>query len=382
MDTSDIENRHTGCSVRLVSPCNMVLPSVLTAEVTNVTRNTAICGGNVTDDGGIMVTERGVCWSMSQNPTVNDSHTIDGCGTGTFTSSITGLIPGATYYVRAYATNTVGTTYGEQKAFTTQSGPPTGAIDGLFSISATHQVYFSQGNLQYQASSNTWRFATNQYDIIGEDNDNISPTYEGWIDLFGWGTSGYNHGAICYQPWSTSWNNSDYYAYGIPEYDLYEQADWGYNAISNGGNIENQWRTLWYYEWEYVFNTRNTSSGIRYAKAQVNGVNGVILVPDNWSGSHYSLSNPNNAGASYNSNLITSTVWTNNLQAFGAVFLPAADFRYGLFFNGGLDWGFYWSASHYDGSRARYVFFSNSSLEDAGIDRCRGLSVRLVCNAE
>ena len=151
-----------------------------------------------------------------------------------------------------------------------QNNTPIGAINGIFSIGENTQVYFSQGNLQYQASTNTWRFANNQYDYVGTDNANISETYDGWIDLFGWGTSGYNHGANCYQPWSTSTTCSDYYAYGQDNYNLYDQtgqADWGYNAISNGGNSVGLWRTLTQPEWDYVFNTRTTASGIRYAKA-------------------------------------------------------------------------------------------------------------------
>ena len=97
------------------------MPTVTTANVTNVTQTTATCGGNVTADGGSTVTARGVCWSTSQNPTVSGSHTTDGTGTGSFTSSITGLTQGLTYYVRAYATNSAGTSYGEQKTFTTNS---------------------------------------------------------------------------------------------------------------------------------------------------------------------------------------------------------------------------------------------------------------------
>ncbi|MBQ6728785.1 MAG: hypothetical protein IJQ83_01485 [Bacteroidales bacterium] len=139
---------------------------------------------------------------------------------------------------------------------------PEGAVKGLFSISSNNAVYFSKGNLQYQVSTNTWRFAEHQYDYVGSANTNIfSSTYSGWIDLFTWGTSGYNHGANCYQPWSTSLDGSDYYAYGSLENNLYDQsgkADWGYNAISNGGNRERIWRTLTIDEWDYVLNYRNT----------------------------------------------------------------------------------------------------------------------------
>ena len=94
-------------------------PIVTTSDVTDITQTTAVSGGNVTDDGGAAVTARGVCWSTSQNPTVSDNHTSDGNGTGSFTSNLTNLTANTTYYVRAYATNENGTSYGEQKSFTT-----------------------------------------------------------------------------------------------------------------------------------------------------------------------------------------------------------------------------------------------------------------------
>ena len=94
-------------------------PIVTTADVTDITQTTAVSGGNITDDGGAAVTARGVCWSTSQNPTISDNHTSDGNGTGSFTSNLTNLTANTTYYVRAYATNENGTSYGEQKSFTT-----------------------------------------------------------------------------------------------------------------------------------------------------------------------------------------------------------------------------------------------------------------------
>lgn len=94
-------------------------PIVTTADVTDITQTTAVSGGNVTDDGGASVTARGVCWSTSQNPTISDNHTSDGNGTGSFTSNLTNLTANTTYYVRAFATNENGTSYGEQKSFTT-----------------------------------------------------------------------------------------------------------------------------------------------------------------------------------------------------------------------------------------------------------------------
>ncbi len=97
----------------------MLLPNVTTANVVNITSNTAISGGNVTFDGNIPVIARGVCWSTSQNPTLANHHTIDSSGIGTFTSSVSGMTPNTTYYIRAYATNSLGTVYGNQLSFTT-----------------------------------------------------------------------------------------------------------------------------------------------------------------------------------------------------------------------------------------------------------------------
>lgn len=96
-------------------------PTVTTTSVSSISYNTATGGGNVTSDNGHSVTARGVCWSTSSNPTISDSHTSDGTGTGSFTSSITGLSEGTTYHVRAYATNSEGTAYGSDITFTTLS---------------------------------------------------------------------------------------------------------------------------------------------------------------------------------------------------------------------------------------------------------------------
>lgn len=105
-------------------------PSVSTSSVSDITQTSARCGGNVTSDGGATVTAKGVCWSTSQNPTINSNKTNEGSGTGSFTSNITGLNHNTTYYVRAYATNSEGTSYGEVKSFTTEDKPSTGEING------------------------------------------------------------------------------------------------------------------------------------------------------------------------------------------------------------------------------------------------------------
>lgn len=101
-----------------------VVPVLTTTDVSSITSSSASSGGNVTNDGGSSVIARGVCWSANQNPTTADSKTTDGTGSGIFSSSITGLTPGSTYYIRAYATNSMGTAYGNQISTTTTTGLP------------------------------------------------------------------------------------------------------------------------------------------------------------------------------------------------------------------------------------------------------------------
>ena len=259
-----------------------------------------------------------------------------------------------------------------------------GAIQAPFSVSATKQVYFSQGNLQYQASTNTWRFALNQYDRAGLANtqDSLSATYSGWIDLFGWGTSGWNSGAVAYQPYSTSNINSDYYPGGAYTNNLtgaYANADWGvYNAISNGGNQAGQWRVLTKDEMEYLLNTRNKATKLR-AQAFVNYVPGLILFPDNWSAPWdvYTKLNEND----YNSNNYDIYHW-KLLEKAGAVFLPACGGRdFGLY----NSWqGFYWSSTVKDENLIWTILFGNNDYvaKVENLSRYAGRSVRLVKEVE
>lgn len=126
IDLCELENRFA----RLQA---ILLPTVTTGAVSDITEATATCGGSVSANGYSEVTARGVCWSTDPNPTVNGSHTSDGNGLGTFTSSITGLDSGTPYYLRAYATNSAGTAYGEEVSFTTEEQPQDTippAIDG------------------------------------------------------------------------------------------------------------------------------------------------------------------------------------------------------------------------------------------------------------
>lgn len=461
------------------------VPTVTTSEATAVTTTTATCGGSVTSYGGTTPTQYGICWSTSANPTISDSklytdgeplddfafnmtglthsttyhvraYATNGVGTGygedvtfttgtilvptvttsstvsdltdatatcggtilnngiisaygisystdsnfatgvtnvagtsmtgnDFTVALTGLSGSTTYYFRAYASNEAGTGYGDILNFTTLASAPEGAINSKFTINeAGQQVYFSKGNLQYIGSAATpyWQFAENQWDYFGTTTGQNSSNQTVDRDLFCWGTSGYNHGATSYQPWSTSTTNSQYYAYTKSTYNLYDQtgqADWGYNAIVNGGNLENSgWRTLTEAEWHYVLNTRSTSSGILWRRGTVNGVCGVILLPDNWSASYYAL----NSGK-FESNIITADDWTNVLEPHGAVFLPAAGNRYGTSVANLGAVVRYWSSSRYNGNTANDLYIiTNVAGVHHKIDRYYACSVRLARDAE
>ena len=241
-------------------------------------------------------------------------------------------------------------------------------VEGLgpFSVSATTQVVFSPGNLQYQASTKTWRFAEHQYDYIGDANKNISASYTGWIDLFGWGTGN--------APTKSSTSYSDYSSF----------TDWGINPISNGGNTANQWRTLTKDEWVYLFNTRSTPSGIRYAKAtlELTGgtkVSGVILLPDNWEASYHELVSVNESGANFTTNNFPVSVWLISFEAKGAVFLPASGYRNGTSVHNVGTRGRYWSSTAYNTNYAYNLYFYSSSLNPQySYYRYYGFAVRLV----
>ncbi len=125
-----------------------VLPSVTTSSITSKTHNSASGGGNVTSEGYATVTERGICWSTSANPTTSDSKLNSGTGSGTYTISITGLSPSTTYHVRAYAINSVGTAYGDDVSFTTDPPPYTLAtVSTTSATSVTSSTASTGGNV-------------------------------------------------------------------------------------------------------------------------------------------------------------------------------------------------------------------------------------------
>ena len=256
--------------------------------------------------------------------------------------------------------------------------PYPGLGTGIFSVSRTKKVRFATGNLQYQASTGTWRFALNQWDALGSANSNISQTNVNWIDLFGYGTSGYNNK----KPWYSSTNTNNYASDAIQN----TQYDWGVNEISNGGNQPNKWRTLNQTEWYYLLNNRSNANNLHIPYTLVDGHKGTIILPDG-----YTLPSE---FTGYNfrwANGISSSQW-NTLAAGGAVFLPFTGQREGTTINSinnnakGVYWTSAWDRDY--ANKPVYLYFDrdgdNLGTSIFGIttylscDRFLGNAVRLV----
>lgn len=137
-----------------------VLPTITTTAVSAITASTASSGGNITSDGGASISARGVCWSTAQNPTTSDNKTTDGTGTGIFTSAITSLTPGAIYYTRAFATNIVGTVYGNQLTFTSLGQVPTAVTIAASGITTTTATLNGTVNANYLSTVVTFEYGT------------------------------------------------------------------------------------------------------------------------------------------------------------------------------------------------------------------------------
>lgn len=238
-----------------------------------------------------------------------------------------------------------------------------GASYALFSVSDDRQVRFGRGNLQYRASTNTWRMAEHQFDYIGSDNRKISSTYDNWIDLFGYGTSGWESGASAYQPYSSVALYSSYYPGGSWENDLtgdYAEADWAWhNAILNGGNRTHAWRTMTADEWYYLLAQRSNAT-LKRGNATIGDVHGLVILPDNWAPSDSCpafIANKIN----WDANTYTKAEWLW-MEMYGAVFLPAAGFRcFTTYYSNGVE-GCYRSTTHATVDNSKGIDFTHEAI--------------------
>lgn len=255
--------------------------------------------------------------------------------------------------------------------------PTEGAINARFSVSENVTVVFAKGNLQYQAETGTWRFASNQYETVGADNSQAAAGYAGWIDLFGWATSGYEG----VEPYTTVDTNR-YYTFGQQDIAGTEY-DWGrHNKISNGGREAGLWRTLTYKEWKYVLGLREYAS-IKKAQATILNVDGhgtnaygMVLLPDKWTLPE-SCTFQYGSNDGFATNVYTMGHW-NLMEQAGAVFLPSAGYRTGQSVEMVNEYGCYWSANYYGDETAFELYFMDGRYDFDASARCTGQSVRLV----
>ena len=285
-----------------------LLPIVITAEVTDITLSSATCGGEVAFEGNVAVTARGICWSTSQKPTIEDNKTTEGSGVGSFTSQIQNLVSNTQYYIRAYATNEVGTVYGEEVSFTT------------LERNANGREYVDLGLSVKWATCNVGATSPEEYG-----------------DYFAWGEI----------TTKAEYNSSNCPTYGLSTSQLQEQ---GY--IDGEGNLTPQYDAAtvnWDGGWRMPTKSEQEEllDNCTWTWTTQNGVNG------------YNVTGPNG----------------------NSIFLPAAGYRFKPSLNNAGGNGYYWSSTHYDYYICDYAFRIDFDSVDRFVyeyGRYYGQSVRPV----
>lgn len=328
--------------------CNLTLPNVTTNAVNTITYTTVSYSGDVTSSGGTTVSSRGVCWSTSHNPTIANSHTTDGSGAGIFTGILSGLNSGTTYYIRAYATNSVGTTYGNEIVFTTldqaSEGQPCPNVPTVTDYDGnTYNTVKIGDQCWMKENLRTKHFANGTSIPTGSAQSYTSPYY-----------------------YDYSYCNSN-----IP----HTQCGYLYNwvavmngAVSSNANpsgVQGICPTGWHVpsdaEWTQLENyvgllhpCNGNSSNIAKSLSSTNG----------WNNSFYNCS-PGNSSS------------TNNATGFSGV--PA-----GLYSNGGQDYdgesAYFWSSTKYNSTYSFYrrLKYNSESIYRDDIANNAGLSVRCI----
>ena len=330
-------NRNHGLSVRPVFGGNftgpdeepeepIILPTVTTTEVTNITVSSATCGGNVMSDGNGTVTARGICWSTSPNPTIDDNKTTEGSGIGSFTSSLSNLASQTTYYVRAYATNEKGTAYGEEKSFKTlEEEPETPSANQSFTVNGVSFTMIAVEGGTFKMGAQSSDSGGDNYDSDADSDESpvhsvtLSDYYIGetevtqelWEAVMGRNPSrfnGYPQKPVEMVTWDdcldfiTKLNNLTGKNFGVPT-----EAEWEYAA--RGGNKSKGYKysgsntignVAWY--WDNSSSTTPTTYDVKTKQANELGIYDMSGNVDEWCwdwyGNYSSGSQTNPAGAS------------------------------------------------------------------------------------
>ena len=347
--------------VCLMASCEPIEPAtssrVTTGTAENVTTNSATLHGNINIDlleyesvnFGIMISNNLEDINNRTGLEIEIPHLI---GTE-LTLELTELFPGIKYYYCTWLLlNNQQYEFGSIEQFTT------GSIlgGGEFSVSPTKKIIFSLGNLQYKAHTNKWRFAPYQYCYIGDDNLYFNPSDNDYIDLFAWGTGDNPLDSI----------KSDF-------------IDWGINITSPNDSIA--WRTLSKDEWQYLILQRPNADSL-IATAQVDGVNGLVLLPDHWAKPQevtFKVGFSELWGSSYyaQNNTLNASDW-KKLEDTGAIFLPAAGYYLQQYIYDVQYFGQYWTSTNSNDENAiSFVFYSGGRYINE-LSKTGRRSVRLV----
>jgi len=356
----------------------LALPTITTNSISNLANTSATCGGNITNDGGDAISAKGVCWSISQNPTILDAKTQDGIGSGAFTSSMTGLTQNTTYYVRAYATNGVGTSYGNQVSFTTTNF----SLATLTTTSATSITLVSantggnitnDGGATITARGICWSKSVNPTitdSVITNGNGigtfsvsmtNLSSGTTYYVRAFATNVVGTAYGnEVNFTTTPLSIGVS--YQGGIVAY-IFQLGDPGYIAGETHGIIaspsDNPSNLIWGCYGELI-----------------SGADGVIL------GSGFQNTNEIVLGCS-TANIAAKVCSDFVLNGYSDWYLPSFNELYKLYLNQNLIGGFppnlYWSSSEYDLNDAKTLDFGNGNLNNHN-SKSALLNVRAIRN--
>ena len=336
---SNTGSKSYGYSVRCLRDGGIMslLPTVSTMGVTAITATTAVTGGNITDDGGSAVIARGVCWSTSHNPTTSGNHTDDGEGMGSFTSNLTGLTAGTTYFVRAYAINGNGTKYGDEVAFST----PVPFICGTSTVSDVEGHIYNTVQIGQQCWMKENMRATKYSDGTSITQASVSQESSSTRYYYDPGQAA-NYGYLynwpaAKGPSSVSANNQ-----GI--------CPTGWHVPSNG-------------EWTQL--TNYVSSQSEYTCDSINKyIAKALASTTGWN-------------SSTNTCAVGNTPASNNATGFSAV--PAGN-RYGSSFNDSGSYADFWSSTEYSSSGAysRYLGYNLANVISCSNFKGYGYSVRCL----
>ena len=384
----------------------IVLPTVTTNIVTNITTNSASCGGNVTFDGNATVTARGICWSTTPNPTINDNKINNGSGIGSFTSYMSGLKDGTTYYVRAYATNEKGTSYGEEKSFTTVEivlpTVTTNTITNITTNSATcgGNVTFD-GNATVTARGVCWSTKPNPTISDSKTTGSGTGSYTSNLSNLEHNTTYYVRAYATNKKWTSYGEEVSFttlertFENGHEYVDLGLSVKWatcnvGATTPENYGN---------YYAWGET----TTKSEYTEENCPTYGLSISQLQSQGYIDSEGNL-NPQYDAATANwgggwrmpteaeqEELLNNCTWTwttyNGVKGYNvegpngnSIFLPAAGYRDGSSHSNAGGYGSYWSSTPYESfiNDSYYLSFGGGGHNVSWDYRYRGRSVRPV----